>query len=296
MSPTGVSAPVQQSLGVSPPIYLLGQMLFSPDGKKMAYHYYDGVVGTLNHSIRLFDFNRCTGMFSNTNVISFVEPNVGLGTAFSSNSKYLYVSTTEKILQFNTDTTNVAASIDTVAINDGYAFPYPSLRTDFWMMYLAANGKIYLNSGSSVIDLHYINFPDSAGIACDVQQHALHLPCYSVRGNVFHPNYYLGCDTTQTNCPCLTDINEFSLSDFNFRVYPNPVTNGNLNIGYLLPQNQSGIFEIYDVTGKVVFKYMLPPWSNEQSFRLSGLSNGIYNCVITSDGKNVSKKIAIIKE
>ena len=196
----------------------------------------------------------------------------------------------------NTDTSNVQSSLNVVAVNDGYAFPYPFLKTDFWMMYLAANGKIYISSGSSVVDMHYINYPDSGGIASDVQQHALHLPCYYLRGNVYHPNYYLGCDTTQTNCPCLTDMDELSPPDFKFRVYPNPITNGYLHIGYLLPQNKHGNFEIYDVTGKVVFKYVLPPWSNEQSFRLPKLSGGVYNCVITSDGKNVSKKIAIISD
>jgi hypothetical protein len=59
------------------------------------------------------------------------------------------------------------------------------------------------SSGNSVIDIHYIDNPDSGGMACNVMQHALHLPCYSARGNVNHPNYYLGrlqgspCDTLQ---------------------------------------------------------------------------------------------------
>ncbi|MBK7968858.1 MAG: T9SS type A sorting domain-containing protein [Bacteroidetes bacterium] len=51
-----------------------------------------------------------------------------------------------------------------------------------------------------------------------------------------------------------------------------------------------------DVTGKVVFKYPLPPWSNEQSLKLPQLANGVYNCVITSDDKRVSKKIAVMRE
>jgi hypothetical protein len=40
-------------------------------------------------------------------------------------------------------------------------------------MYLAANGKLYITSGSSVQHLHEMNYPDSAGVACDVQQHAI---------------------------------------------------------------------------------------------------------------------------
>ncbi|MEI2758281.1 MAG: T9SS type A sorting domain-containing protein [Bacteroidia bacterium] len=102
-------------------------------------------------------------------------------------------------------------------------------------------------------------------------------------------------------CPCLiTGVNDLSPPDFKFRVYPNPVTNGVLNIGYLLPQSasggKSGLFEMVDVTGKVVFKYTLPPWSNEQAFKLPDLANGVYNCVIWSDGKRVSRKVAVIRE
>lgn len=149
LSPSGVSAPVQQVLGVPPTVYLLGQMHFSPDGKKMAYSYYDGVVGALTFTLRLFDFDRCTGMFSNTQVISFTETSPGLGLAFSSNSKYLYACTARKIIQLNTDTSDVAASMDTVAIYDGYAYPYPFLQTLFWTMYLAADGKIYITSGNT---------------------------------------------------------------------------------------------------------------------------------------------------
>jgi hypothetical protein len=90
-------------------------------------------------------------------------------------------------------------------------------QTNFWFMYLAANGKIYISSGNGVVDYHYISYPDSAGMACDVHLHDLHLPCYSFRGNVYHPNYYLGCDTTQTTCPCLaTGINDVKQHDFKF--------------------------------------------------------------------------------
>ncbi|MCO5289206.1 MAG: hypothetical protein M9940_07270 [Bacteroidetes bacterium] len=93
----------------------------------------------------------------------------------------LYASSFQRIYQLNTDTSDIAASKTIVAVNDGY-FSLPPFQTDFWFMYLAANGKIYISSGNGVIDLHYINYPDSAGMACSVQQHALHLPCYSGRG------------------------------------------------------------------------------------------------------------------
>ena len=113
--------------------------------------------------------------------------------------------------------------------------------------------NIYITSGAGTIDLTYINSPDSAGIVFDVQQHALRLPCYTLRAGLNHPNYYLGCDTT-LGCGCITGLDNLSQHDFLFRIYPNPVTSNSLHIGYLLPQNKAGVFQIYDVNGKVIQK------------------------------------------
>ncbi len=296
ITPSGIASITTQSLGVTNHNLYNGQPVFSPDGNKFAYRFFYGPSGFYTNEVRLFDFDRCTGMISNPVIISWMHITVGQGISFSPDSKRLYTCTFDRIYQINTDTANIPASLQIVAYNDGYYSPYPPFQTDFWLMYLAANGKIYISSGNGVIDLHFINYPDSAGVSCNVQQHALHLPCYSARGNVNHPNYYLGCDTTQTTCPCLTDVKNLSPPDFKFRVYPNPVTDGYLNIGYLLPQNKSGVFEIYDITGKVVFSYTLPPWSNYQSFRLPPLSDGIYRCVIISDGKRVGRKLAVVRD
>ncbi|MFN0188868.1 MAG: T9SS type A sorting domain-containing protein [Bacteroidia bacterium] len=284
LSATGFSTPIQQALGVSPPVYLLGQMSFSPDGKKFAYSYFDGTFGATNNYIRLFDFDRCTGLFSNKIEVVYIENYGGLGLSFSPDSKKLYAGTFIKIVQLNLDTTNITASLDTVAVYDGYGYPHPLLKTDFWLMYLAANGKIYLSSGNSVIDMHYINYPDSNGIACDFQQHAIRLPCYALRGNVYHPNYYLGCDTT-LGCPCLvsTGLNEYSQHDFSIKLSPNPGSSG-FEILYLLPQNKNGILSVYDLQGRLMHKQSLPQWSTMQHVPASNWAGGVYQVRIESDG------------
>ncbi len=271
-----------------------GQPSFSPDGTKFAFKT-GWTSNPVFHDVRILSFDRCTGMFDSLGY-TIRNGEFGFGLSFSPNSRYLYYSSGGHIYQLDTDAPNIAASDTLVATFDGYCYPCPTCCTTFWLMYLAANGKIYITSGAGTIDLTYINSPDSSGNACDVQQHALRLPCYTIRQGLNHPNYYLGCDTTLGCTPCYTGIDELSPTDFKFKVYPNPVSREILNIGYLLPQNKGGWFEIYDVTGKIVFKYPLPLWSNEQSFKLPGLSNGVYNCVITSDNKKVSKKMAVIKE
>lgn len=273
------------------------QSTFSPDGNKFVYGSgRGGGISTAFHDVRLFSFDRCSGNFTGLEYVALNDSSTGFGLAFSSDSKYLYNSSFNRIYQFNTDTSDIGASKTIVAVNDGYYSPYPSLQTDFWLMYLAANGKIYISSGNGVIDFHYINYPDSAGMACDVHLHDLHLPCYSFRSNVYHPNYYLGCDTTQTTCPCLTTgINEINQHDFRFSISPNP-SNGNFKIMYLLPQNSKGVLEVFDITGKKVYKQNLPPWSTLQYISLPKIANGVYNCTITSGNERVHKKLVVFKE
>jgi len=159
-------------------------------------------------------------------------------------------------------------------------------------MYLAANGKIYISSGSSVLDLHEMDYPDSAGVACNVNLHNIHTNCF-FRGVPNHPNYYLG-RLVGSPCDSLTSVSEIE-HDFNFSISPNP-NNGNFKIVYLLPQNKSGTLQIFDITGKQVYKQNLPPWSTMQYITLPKLANGVYQCVISSGNERVHKKLVIFKE
>nr|MBK9651077.1 T9SS type A sorting domain-containing protein [Bacteroidota bacterium] len=295
LTPNGIDTIFSQHLGVPPGYVNIWQPQFSPDGKKFAYAFTYPIPNPWPWyaDVRLLDFDRCTGMFSNPYVIDNTDTYPGGGIQFSSNSKYLYCATQQHLHQID-----VATQTKTlVATNDTFYSPYFPFQTDFWAMYRAANGKIYISSGSSVIDMHVINELDSAGLACDVQLHSLHLPCFQFRANVYHPNYYLGCDTS-LGCPCLssTSLTENGQHDFRFRVYPNPVVNNFVNIGYILPQNKSGILKLYDVNGKQLYTQGLPPWSNEQSIKLPKLTNGIYNLRIESGGYFMSRNLVVMGE
>lgn len=287
-TPTGISTVTTQQLNCPYAWYSSSQLTFSPDGNKFAYTTYDSI--SLNSPVLLFDFNRCTGMFSNTTVIPLTTNAYLFGLAFSPNSEYVYSCTALEIFQIKIST----LTIDTVAIYDGFASPFPPFYTTFFNMYLAANGKIYTTSGSTVLHIHEMNYPNNAGLACDVQQHAIALPGFHKRNVPNHPNYYLGCDTTG-GCPCYVGIEEPGKHDFKFSISPNP-NNGNLKIIYLLPQNKEGKLEIFDVTGKCIYMLRLPMWSTLQQINLPDVSNGIYNCVINAGNERVSKKVAVIKE
>ncbi len=160
--------------------------------------------------------------------------------------------------------------------------------------YLAANGKIYLTTGNGTQHLHEINFPDSAGLACDVQQHAVSLGVWNFRSAPNHPNYNLGpvvgsvCDTLGVG---LQEMQH----DFHFGISPNPVVDGRFKITYLLPQNKAGRLDVYSLTGQRIYSQTLPPWSTLQFIQLPEIASGIYTAVISSGNERAIAKLAVMK-
>ena len=294
LTPNTVQLISSQNLNL--PVYgdWSGQPVFSPDGSKFAYRHLHSVGTNWFEEIRLFDFDRCNASLTLDTVIDYNDSLYGFGTSFSSNSQYLYVASVNYIYQFDTDASNIAASVQVVAVNDTFLSPVSPFYTNFYTMYLAANGKIYITSTSSVVDLHYINYPDSAGLSCDVHLHDFHLPKFNVGTVPVHPNYYLG-RKIGSPCDSLTSINDLAVHDFKFSISPNP-NNGSFKIIYLLPQNKSGTLQIFDINGKEVFRQNLSPWSTMQYISLPKLANGVYNCTITSNNERVHKKLVVLKE
>ena len=297
LSPNSVQYFGSQNLNV--PVYgaeWAGQPVFSPDGSKFAYRHAYAVGSAVFQNLRLFYFDRCDGSFLLDTIIDYNDTYVGFGMSFSSNSRFLYFDSYLHLFQLDTDSLTAPNSLQIVAVTDTappFPSPSPPFYTNFHTMYLAANGKIYITSTNGVIDLHYINFPDSAGMSCGVNKNSLHLPKFVAGSVPVHPNYYLGRKIGSV-CDTLTSINDLTEHNFKFSISPNP-TSGIFKIIYLLPQNQKGVFEVYDVTGKKVFSYNLPQWSTLQNFDLSFLGSGVYQCLIKSNGFITAKKLAVIK-
>ncbi|OQB59318.1 MAG: hypothetical protein BWX95_02671 [Bacteroidetes bacterium ADurb.Bin141] len=270
-----------------------GQPVFSPNGEKFAFGGSYGING-MNYlsCISLFSFDRCNGLFTLDSLIDYSDNYISASSAFSSNSQYLYFASSEKLYQFNTDSI-IVNPYQLVATNDVFPSPTPPFYTNFALMYLAANGKIYISSGSSVKHLHEMNYPDSAGIACDVQLHNVFTNCFFI-GVPNHPNYYLG-RLVGSPCDTLTGIHDLAAHDFRFSISPNP-NNGNFRIMYLLPQNKSGTLQIFNITGKEIYHQNLPPWSTLQYISLPKIADGVYQCTITSNNQRVNKKLVVVRE
>jgi len=66
-TPNGIESISTEQLNVPVAWYNVTHLDFSPDGTKFAYYVYDST--SLNSTLLLFDFNRCTGQFSNEHTI-----------------------------------------------------------------------------------------------------------------------------------------------------------------------------------------------------------------------------------
>jgi len=188
----------------------IGQIVSSPDGKYLAW-YNSFVTGPTGGGFTLADFDRCDGSVSNLKTKTLNQPRIGSGTAFSSDSRYLYVCNGEIIYQYDISNNNVLQTEKIVAEFDGYKhyFEFDTIQpnpigysVNFCLLKLGNDGKIYvfpstaLNRWISVIDN-----PTESGAACDVRQHSILMNTNFTRTVPNMPEYRLGpldgspCDT-----------------------------------------------------------------------------------------------------
>lgn len=291
LTPNGISSPVLQAIGSVRNIVDIGQAVFSPNGSKFTYfNAYYTTTGTLD----IYDFDRCSGDFSNPSVIIIPQcTGLGGGLAFSASSQYLYVSNIDTLYQFDVTVSNISASQITVAAWDSFYSPNPPFATLFDLTQLAPDGKIYIGTGNSTFRMHIINYPDSLGLSCDVQQHSLILPAFYAGGIPNHPNYFLGCDT-MLGCTCLTTgISHTSqFPEGGVKASPNP-SNGVFTLQFPV-QKTPGLLVVYDVFGNRVHNEYVAQWSQYKHVDIAALPRGIYLCKMKWGDKEASVKV--IKE
>jgi hypothetical protein len=252
VTPDGVSAPDTQNIGiVRPPDH--GQVCFSPDGSKFAYYW--GI-----EDLDIFDFDRCSGVFSNPVHIDISDYDQMGGVAFSPNSQFLYVSSVLDVYQYDVTATDIAASMVHIAEWDSFYSPAPPFATVFDIAQLAPDGKIYIATGNTTDKLHVINNPDLPGLACDLVQHGVTLPTYFANSLPNHPNYHLGpidgsiCDSLGINVVLPEGVPTMTV-----RAYPNPST-GAFTLNYPA-QATVGELEVRDLSGRLVLQERIPQWS-----------------------------------
>jgi hypothetical protein len=197
VSPTGLSPVKFRTYGdVWNHKYWAGQAFFSPDGSKyIRTNPYNG--------INIFDFDRCEGEFTGYQRITLGDSSFSTsGGAISPNGRYLYISATDTLHQFDLQATDIGASQKTASVYDNFLGPF---KTIFFMQRLGPDGKIYINSPSSSRYLHVIHYPNKPVPECMVEQRGLSLATFNTISMPNFPHFRLGpidgsiCDSLGLN-------------------------------------------------------------------------------------------------
>jgi hypothetical protein len=287
VTPQGIQGPFTQQIGftLALPNSGAGQTWFSPDGSKL--------VTTSNTDINLFDFDRCTGLFSNWTLLAKPDtsPFTG-GCAFSPMGKYLYYSEAYHLYQYDVSVTNWQSTETLVATYDGFV---GTCNTLFLYWTLMSNGKIYgVPAGCGEQYLHVINLPDSAGTACNLQQHSVYLPTHNAVTSPNYPNYRLGklvgsvCDTITGIAPVPNAL------PFWVRVFPNPA-NDIVNFTYTSGLFEQGTICITDNLSRIVFTQKING-EGSVTINLRGLNSGLYTYHLSGDSFSSFGKLILIKK
>ncbi|MFZ4474911.1 MAG: PKD domain-containing protein [Saprospiraceae bacterium] len=174
-----------------------GQATFTPDGSKYIRAEDDDLLTP--NQVSILDFDRCEGKLNNCQTKFLGLNTFGTGSVVSANSKYLYVMDTYRCLQYDLQSQDVFSTELLVEIWDSsryYIWP-----TDFYLSQLAPDGRIYINTTNGSTSMHYINFPNRLGPACQFVQNGILTPTLIQYEMPNFSNFRLGpidgspCDT-----------------------------------------------------------------------------------------------------
>lgn len=273
VSPEGVSQPKIQSVGSNRMGDFVSPAVFSPDGTLYA---------RANHAQRLVQvlyFDRCAGEFCCPRDLSFsvetlLGTNAASGAAFSPSSRFLYISITNELFQF--DMWSSRTGPIKIAEYDG--FKSPTFATNFYQQRLAPDGKIYMGCTNGTDAIHTIHAPDSLGFACQFEQHNIKLP--KVYGATL-PNFPFfrlqdlkgsTCDTLGIDTPAEQGIT-WNISRESIRAWPNPASD---ETTLSLPPDAKGPLLVYDVLGRLVEEVPFARGGMTMTLNVSTYPAGVY--------------------
>lgn len=250
----GPSATKYQELG--PYAYATAtQAAFSPDGTKYCF-FASGLVV-------LADFDRSTGTLYNIRTWGLYDPSPleAFGVAFSPNSRFLYLSTSVRIRQYDLQANDLGAS---AVIIGGIENSDTSLQYTCTRMQLAPDGQIYVTQYLDEKQLHRIAQPDRKGKDCEFIKFGLELPTRHLVGLPYFPNYNLGPLPPQDSLDCASG---------RFILQPNPV-NQDLTI-LSLPCHETD-WSIFNSLGQWQMDVSVTDLDKDTHLDVSRWQSGIY--------------------
>ncbi len=259
-----------------------GGCLFTPDGTK----YIDYAITA---DLQIFDFDRCTGEFSHPIHIPIQDAADTLwaaGVAVSPNSRYLYVSSSLYIYQFDLWADDIEDSKITVATYDGFETS-PGWQTIFYQAQLAPDGKIYVTVPGGQEAIHVIEYPDRAGLACEVVQHKHILPAYIGGGLPHFPNFRLGAVEGSVCDSLVVGIEELEERELSVQIFPNPA-----NQHITIRNTEVVKVQITSIVGKQMYGRQLNKGDTQINTQQWG--NGLYIVKAESENGIISSQKIVI--
>jgi hypothetical protein len=268
ISSTGISNTVTSSSSMTMPQYG-GQLAVNSDRTKVVY---TSVV-----EVYLYDFNNSTGAISNAVNLGMG----GVGAAFSSNDKFLYVMDVmnKQLCQFDMQAGNIPASKTIVGTTLG----------NYGVMQLAPDCKIYAASGTSGYDdsLAVINSPNLAGLSCDFKENDFYLGGKkSVFGLPNFVNNFFTCSSV------FIDNGKQVNNKTEIVLYPNP-SPGQTDL--TSSRNlKDGRFYLYNCMGKIIIEL---PGINGNIIPIKNVTTpaGIYYYQLIDKEGNISSGKLVIE-
>ena len=272
----------------------------NPQGDKVAFQQLYPAINRL----ALYDFDRCTGLFSNERTLDIAPflnsmNNVNNSWAFSPNGRYLYFNnglTGYKVYQIDTEIQDLNQAITVVADNGGansWDHAYVSMK-------LGSDGKIYIITGAAGEKLSVIAKPNNHGILCQFQSEIIDLPWFCYSGTLSGtPNYRLGpidgsiCDSLGIDNPDTSIGLPETRPGMFFFCYPNPVKE-NLNV--VLPKIVSNfVCRLFNSSGQLVMEESYTKKIAEFSLALQDVQSGLYQLQVIKNGQVMWEK-KVMKE
>ncbi len=260
-----------------------GTAAFSPQGDKYAiFNKYD--------QLHIFDFDTETGLLSNHNLIDVsTDDNIFSSIEFSSNGRFLYVSTQLSVYQVDLYPSSGNYEIELIDEFNGVQNPQ---NANMFLLRRGPDCRIYIAASGASDSYGIINYPNRKGKDCELVQQGIDLPYITgVVSLPNFPNYRINeeavCDSTIVGV--YSAVEELKQQ---FMVYPNPALD---YVNILLPEyNLNGRVEIHNNYGQLISKEFISGY--EMSLDVSGLESGYYYVTVISDNKRLKSEPLIIIE
>ncbi len=279
---------------------LVGQSCFSKDGSKYAFATGGGFLNNKGAHLFIMDFDRCTGILSNTKEIyapydSTLTPldtifgpyldSLITGISFSANDSFLYVTRRYNVYQYEMYEPDTTLAWNMIQHGPDTTF---NEFVEYGQMQRGIDNRIYIGRsfGASGVQNSVIDYPNQKGNASSFCPRCLR--CDTCIDYICSPpnipDFNLG---KKEPCWPLSN-NDIIRKKEEILAYPNPAITI-LNIEIINEKSELSKIELYNLFGQLLRSDELKT-NKKLEMNISDLSNGIY--YLRYDG--LSKKV--IKE